>query len=259
MTGSARRIEVVYEVPESDPRWVLRDEDNVPESVLQNEVNRELIDVLKTWLAGRGVSGRVGGNIALRWDPSQPQVGVDPDVYWIEPDVPEGELAKSICTWKPGHTAPRLCVEVVSERTVEKDYGDGPDRYAACGVRELWVFDPNRYGRGARGGPYLMQLWLRDERGRFRRVYAGEGPFRSRELDAWVVAVEDETRLRVADDPEGTRLWPTLAEKERERAEEERAEKERERAEKERERAENAALKAEVEALRASLAALQRG
>jgi Uma2 family endonuclease len=260
MSNAATRVEVLYEVPRSDPRWILRDEDNVPESVLQNEVNRELIDVLTTWLRRRGASGRVGGNVALRWDPDNPQVGVDPDAYLVEPDLPEGELARSICTWKPGHHPPRLCIEVVSDGTREKDYGDGPDRYAASGIRELWVFDPRRCGRGERGGPFLLQMWRRNEQGQFRRAYAGEGPFRSEELAAWVVATDDGFRLRVADDREGTRLWPTAAEEQRARAESERAraESERARAESERaradlERAEKEALLAELQALRAQL------
>jgi Uma2 family endonuclease len=243
MTSAVKRVEVQYEIPTSDPRWILRDEDNVPESVLQDEVNRELIDVLATWLAGRGVNGRVGGNVALRWDPENPQIGVDPDVYLVEPDLPEGELAKSICTWKRGHAAPRLCVEVVSDGTKEKDYGDGPERYAAAGNR---------------GGPFLLQLWRRNELGKFRRVYAGEGPFRSEELGGWVVATDDGWRLRVADDPEGTTLWPTAAEAERQRTETERvrAETERVRAETERaradrERAEKEALLEELRVLRA--------
>ena len=251
MTSAVKRVEVQYEIPTSDPRWILRDEDNVPESVLQDEVNRELIDVLATWLAGRGVNGRVGGNVALRWDPENPQIGVDPDVYLVEPDLPEGELAKSICTWKRGHAAPRLCVEVVSDGTKEKDYGDGPERYAAAGVTELWIFDPRRCGGGNRGGPFLLQLWRRNELGKFRRVYAGEGPFRSEELGGWVVATDDGWRLRVADDPEGTTLWPTAAEAERQRTETERVRAETERARADRERAEKEALLEELRVLRA--------
>lgn len=48
MSNAARRVELLYEVPTTDPRWILRDEDNVPESVFQDEVSRELIDVLAT-------------------------------------------------------------------------------------------------------------------------------------------------------------------------------------------------------------------
>lgn len=243
MANAAQRVEVLYEIPTTDPSWILLDDENVPDSVQQNEVNRELIDVLATWLAARGGGGRVGGNIALRWDERHPQVGVDPDVYLVEPDLPEGVRAKSLCTWKPGHHAPRLCIEVVSERTADRDYGDRPDRYAACGVRELWVFDPNRLGRGPRGGPFLLQRWRRDAQGRFRRVYAGDGPFHSDELDAWAVAVDGASRLRIADDPAGAHRWPTAAEKER--------------AEKERERAEKEALREQVRALQAELARLR--
>ena len=243
MANASQRVEVLYEIPTSDPSWILLDDEKMPESVQQNEINRELADVLATWLAARGADGRAGGNIALRWDPAHPQVGVDPDVYLVEPDVPEGVRAKSLCTWKPGHHPPRLCIEVVSERTADRDYGDRPDRYAACGVRELWVFDPNRLGRGPRGGPFLLQLWRRDPHGRFRRAYAGDGPFRSEELGAWVLAQQVPARLRIADDPAGARPWPTAAEKER--------------AEKERERAEKEALLAQVRALQEELARLR--
>ena len=38
---AANRVEVLYEIPTTDPRWVLHDEDNVPESVLQDEINRQ--------------------------------------------------------------------------------------------------------------------------------------------------------------------------------------------------------------------------
>ncbi len=247
MATAANRVEVLYEIPTTDPRWVLHDDVNEPESVLQDKNSRKLVDVLEHWISTRGVSARAGSNIALRWDPDSPQVGVDPDVYLVEPDMPEGELARSLCTWKPGHHAPRVCIEVVSERTAEKDYGDGPDRYAASGVHELWVFDPRRCGSGSRGGPFLLQVWRRDARGRFRRVYAGDKPARSEELDAWIVPVDEDTHLRIADDPEGVRLWPT-------RAEYERAEKERERAEKERERAEKESLIARLAVLEAELA-----
>ena len=88
-------------------------------------------------------------------------------------------------------------------------------------------------------------------------MYAGEGPFRSEELGGWVVATDDGWRLRVADDPEGTTLWPTAAEAERQRTETERVRAETERARADRERARAETERAEKEALLEELRVLR--
>jgi hypothetical protein len=147
-------------------------------------------------------------NVALRWNRSQPAVGVDPDVMWLEPRLPKA--LRSVLTWEPGVKPPRVAVEIVGRETAHKDYNHGPAKYAASGTRELWVFDPDGFGRTDAGeGPWALQVWRR-QRGRFVRAYAGDGPARTEALDAWLVVKGG--LLRVADDREGTRLWPTLAE-----------------------------------------------
>jgi len=45
------------------------------------------------------------------------------------------------------------------------------------------------------------------------RVYAGDGPARTEELNAWLIPTEP-CRLRIADDKEGSQLWLTSAEQE---------------------------------------------
>ncbi len=141
----------------------------------------------------------------------------------------------------------------MSARTAEKDYVDGPQRYAVSGTRELWVFDPERHGGEEVGGPILLQVWRRLRSGAFRRVYEGDGPAYSDELQAWLVVTSGGTRLRVAHDEAGGRLWLTTAEAADARAgaADARAEAERERAEAERV-AKEAALE-EIERLRAEL------
>jgi len=89
----------------------------------------------------------------------------------------------------------------------------------------------------------VLQVWRRTRSGEFRREYAGDGPAYSESLGAWLVVTEDGTRLRIADDEGGERLWPTEAEAERARAE---AEKHR-----------ADALAAQVEALTAQVEALK--
>ncbi len=207
-TSTARTIELSYEIPSIDSRWILDDDEaSMPESPLQRDIVELLEAILRYWVATRGASALVGGNIALRWDKKHPRVGVDPDVYLVEPAPPIGPRDKSIRTWVAGHNAPRVAIEVVSDATAVEDYTVKPEKYAASGTRELWVFDPLRLGPSSRGGPHALQHWKRDRRG-FRRVYAGDGPARSDELGAWMVITNEGLRLRVADDRAGGKLWP---------------------------------------------------
>jgi Uma2 family endonuclease len=208
---AARRIEVIYDVTAAHDGWLL-DEENMPESALHQAIIHVLLEVLHAWTRREGGRAMAGSNLALRWNEANPRQGVDPDVYVVDPAPPEGEGVTSLCLWKPGHHPPRLAVEVVSESTAAKDYSDGPDRYAMSGTRELWVFDPLLAGPETMGGPHRLQVWRRDERGRFRRVYTGEGPARSEELGAWIVVTDEARRLRIADDDRGEHLWPTAAE-----------------------------------------------
>src|SRR5262249_51546788 len=153
--------------------------------------------LLAHWSSGRNV--QVARNLAVRWDPSHPKVGLDPDVCVIEPRTPEGEELESLLTWAPGHAPPRVAFEVVSSNP-RKDYVDAPDRYAASGTSELVIFDAALRGPHVRGGPYRIQVWRRAEDGGFERVAAGEGPFHLRALDAWAFAVDEGRRLRFAFD-----------------------------------------------------------
>ncbi len=242
------------EVPAAQSPWDLDDnEERMPENPTQGEACDVLKDVLRHHCATRGVSALVGGHIALRWDPLRPRQGVDPDVYLIEPAPPLGVHIKSIRTWVKGYRPPRIAVEVVSESTAAIDYFDKPARYAQAKVRELWVFDPLLCGPGVDGAPYRLQVWRR-KRGGWTRTYAGDGPARSDELGAWLVVTDAGMLLRIADDAEGTRLWPTEAEAERAAKEAAMAEKEAERAAKEAAIAEKDTALAEIARLRAALA-----
>jgi Uma2 family endonuclease len=225
------------------PSWDL-DETPVPESTLHAEAVVLLWLVLAAWAKRVGLPAYVARNLALRWLEAKPKVGLDPDVALYAPPPPGSESnLGSVTTWLPGHAAPQVAVEVVSAGHPTKDYVEGLAKYAASGTGELWVFDPLLAGPRAGGGPYRLQVWARDERGRFEPVYAGEGPARSPYLKAWLVVVEGGERLRVSDDREGRRLWPTAEEVER-------AAKEAERAAKEAALDELVRLRAEIAALR---------
>ena len=220
-----RRATLRYDVDVWPAGWVVEDDEKVPESrghELRGERLRRLLDA---WKVRTRRDLQVGRNLALRWDEDHPRVGVDPDVYVVEPPPPEGDDVRSLRTWDTGHHPPLLAIEIVSLSRPDKDYDSSPEKYAASGTEELWVFDPDLAGR-ARGGPFALQVWRRTEEGEFNRVHAGSGPARSEAIGAWVFVVDEGRGLAIADDEAGTSWWRTVEESER-------AEKERERAEKE--------------------------
>jgi Uma2 family endonuclease len=205
--------------------WALPEEP-VPESQPHDLAVELLKALLVAWVARAGLDAQVARNLAFRWVEERPQIGVDPDVCLIAPRTPEGEDLDSLCTWKPGHSAPALAIEVVSASNARKDYATAPERYAASGARELWIFDPRLAGPKSAGGPHRLQIWRRSEDDAFERVYAGEGPARSPELQSWLFVVDEGSKLRIADDAEGTSWWTTAEEAERAAKEAERAAKE---------------------------------
>ena len=245
MSAVPPRVAIRYEVPWTHPSWVLEDA-TVPESGAQDDAARTVDSTWRVWAASAGRVVCIHRNLAVRWNPDDARIGVDPDVCLLEPPpATPREALTSLRTWEPGNAPPRVALEVVSAGNADKDYRAGPRKHAAAGVGEFWVFDPLRLGPDDDDGPEVLQVWCRDEGDVFHRVYAGDGPAWSPFFGAWLVVPAGGLLLRLSDDPEGARLWPT----EGELALRERAEKERERAEKER----ALARLAEAEALLAAL------
>jgi len=205
--------EVLYRVPKGRPSWELSDE-TMPESVVHDEAVALLRALLTWWSRGRNV--QVARNLAVRWDEAQPTFGVDPDVCVLSPPPPpDGDDLRSVRTWEPGHTTPVLAIEVVSATNPRKDYVIAPDKYAASGTGELWIFDPLLVGPQSHEGPFPLQVWQRDDEGRLIRTYAGDGPATTRFLGAHLVVTAEGQELRISDDAEGSRLWLTGEEAER--------------------------------------------
>lgn len=211
MSASPTKITLRYEIAAAPDDWVLPEEP-VPESQPHDLTLDLLKAILVHWIARTKLNAQVARNLAYRWVQQNPQIGVDPDLCLLVPATPEGEDLESLCTWHAGHHPPRLAVEVVSKNHPYKDYVTAPERYAANGTEELWVFDAKRVGPRASGGPFRLQQWVRNHDDEFVRVAAGEGPFFSRALNAWVFAVNEGRRIRIADDRDGTAWWKTAEE-----------------------------------------------
>lgn len=220
-----------YSVPRLREGWELSEE-KMPESIVHDQAVELLKALLAMWAARVG-SALVARNLAVRWDEAHPGVGIDPDVAVFSPPPRGGQDLRSVRTWLEGQHAPLLGIEVVSETNPRKDYAIAPDKYAASGAQELWIFDPLLSGPSVHGGPYRLQIWHRREDGDFVRVFAGEGPARSPVLGAYAVVVDEGRKLRIADDVGATSFWRTAEEAEREAKEAEREAKEAEREAKE--------------------------
>jgi Uma2 family endonuclease len=222
MHSPSRQIGLRYAVARYPASWLIEDDEKVPQSRPHHLSGKRLEAILLGWKQRTGRNVQVGRELALRWDEEFPRVGVDPDVYVVEPPPPEGDEVTSLRTWETGHHPPLLAVEVVSRSRPDKDYGSSPLKYAANGTQELWIFDPYLAGPKAQEGPFRIQVWRREEGG-FTRVYAGEGPVYSTAIEGWAVTTDEGRSLVIADDEAGCSPWLTPEESERARAEQERA------------------------------------
>jgi Uma2 family endonuclease len=211
MTDSGA-LSLSYAVSRWNPAWAVPD---VPVEYLRG--------LLAAWAARAPGDYRVFRNLGLRWIATQPRVGFDPDLALIPGGSKLTESVRTLRLWVPGHEVPNVAVEVVSPGHPYKDYVDTPERAAAAGIAELWVYDPELTGPSARGGPHLLQVWRRTSQG-FERVHAGDGPAFSSELHAWLHPSKADgsgvAKLRLSSDTEGKSYWLTQLEEQTRRTEE---------------------------------------
>jgi Uma2 family endonuclease len=202
---------IVYSVPRWSEAWAVP-EVPVPETDTHDAAIEWLRALLLAWVARTGRDVKLARNLGIRWVDEVRRSGFDPDLCLIEPAPDRNEPLGTLRLWLPEHAPPILAVEVVSPGHPYKDYIDAPERCAACGVRELWIYDPMLEGPRARGGPHLLQLWRLTEAG-FERTFAGSGAVRSPLLGAWLhpqaSRLPSGAKLHLSDDAAGRERWLT--------------------------------------------------
>lgn len=188
-----------------------------------------------------------------------------PDVLAIDGYV-QGEHPQSSYTINtPNFPAPRLIIEIASEKTAEMDFVDKFQSYQAAGVQEYFIFDPddrhiwNRRRQREAGGTGRLIGWRLSAEGQFVRIPLENNRLWSVQAESWL-AVESQW-LRLYDLQEQRRLTEAeyaqalysreqrRAKKERDRADQlqNQLEAERQRAEQERQQIEQ--LKAKLREL----------
>lgn len=203
-------VSVRYGVPRWNPAWAVP-EVPVPDNPLHDQAIEYLRKLLEFWAKGVAGEHRVFRNLGIRWIEHEPRSGFDPDLCLL-PNAPreEDEKLTTLQLWR--HPTPRLAIEVVSPNHPYKDYVDAPERAAAAGIPELWVYDPEMKGLEVHGGPHLLQVFRTTDAG-YTRLHGGPGPGYSPELEAYLHPTETEVasraRLRISHDPEGNNRWLT--------------------------------------------------
>jgi hypothetical protein len=215
------RALVIFDPPPEDlgvaidwSPWYLTDEEDVAHAPEHNEASNTFAGSLGELFRERGAEGeRVAQDEFFGWIQAEPLVRVSPDVF-VMPDPHGPPFPRMWETWLPGSSPPRFALEIVSADW-KKDYDDNPPKYWQLGTRELVIFDVEAKAHRPRGAKRVpLQVYRRDADGAFVRVYAGDGPAHSAELDAWlVVRREGEvSRLRLSRDEAGKVLVPTTDE-----------------------------------------------
>lgn len=192
-----------------DEPVVYPEEDLVAETYLHMLVRTMLYTLVRRLLDERGEVAFVGSDQFLYWIEGSPQHSVAPDVY-VFPGIDGAAAARSWKLWEQAR-APSLVVEVVSD-DVDKDYVAGPMRYAAMGVDELVVYDPEP----ARGRDRVRWQVYRRRDGELRLEERGDTDrVRCEVLACWLRVVPDDAGrplVRLGLGPDGDELFPTAEE-----------------------------------------------
>lgn len=222
-------------------------EEKVGEDLLQRRIMELLRPLVDRWFRTRGIEALVGADQFIYYRPHAPVDRVSPDIY-VLPGVRPDARVSSWKTWEKG-IVPSFALEIVS-KDWEKDYAEAPERYAAAGVPELVVFDPDPTRHPDR---VAWQVFRRVRNRPLTRIEVSQGDrVRSKALGCFLRAIGDHEalRLRLGTGPRGDDLFPTGEEAERVAKEAECAAKEAERAAREEERrAKEAAIAARDSAL----------
>jgi len=125
-----------------------------PQSLPHFYIEEYFSTLLKAYFALRPIGRAYGDDITLRL-PAFPKRRREPDVFVLLNDNPAQFVKNSL------HGIPDICIEIVSEESVVRDYGQKLMEYEKGGVREYWVIDPLRrdclFYRMSGGDVYQLQ------------------------------------------------------------------------------------------------------
>jgi len=109
----------------------------MPGSLLHQNMIAFLLQFFNAYFAFNKIGQVIFESFVMRLD-AFPNRRREPDLQVILNTNP-GQLTETYM-----HGAADICIEIVSPESIERDYDDKLKEYEAGGVREYWIFDPNR-------------------------------------------------------------------------------------------------------------------
>lgn len=97
------------------------------------------IDLLREYYEGQNVY--VSGNLLVYYAQGNPKKFVVPDAFVVKNISPEKRRTYKIWVEK---RVPEVVIETTSRKTRKKDTEEKPGLYASLGIREYFLFDPDR-------------------------------------------------------------------------------------------------------------------
>lgn len=194
MTEAAPPGPIVY--PETDGR-------PMPDGEYQSITWRDVLDALKAHFRGRGVYA--AGDLFVYLEEGNPRNCIAPDLCVVL--GASDHKRDTYKVWEEPAGMPDFALEIVSPSTWRTDLGAKRARYAALGIGEYWLHDPQgRYLQPALVGHRLVE-------GRYVALPSRIGA-RGRSIRSDVLGLDlllDGERLRFFD-PVGERFLPTYDE-----------------------------------------------
>lgn len=131
-----------------------------------------LLILLELFTTHKGLGLVLGSQYAIRLRPGLRRV---PDLLFVS------KARLGIVGERFVEGAPDLVVEIVSPDSVARDWRDKYVEYAAAGVREYWVFDPQSEH---------VEWYALNPEGHYELIGAQDGVLRSRELEGFYLRVD---------------------------------------------------------------------
>lgn len=124
--------------------WHETAEDLVGDSAIQTALVLYLASLLHQHFGADATFVALNLNIYTAPQPKQYPIAPDIAVYQgVTIDLTTQQQLRSWCTYEPNRPPPTLVIAVASASTWERDLDEKPARYAALGVAEYILYDPN--------------------------------------------------------------------------------------------------------------------
>lgn len=179
MSSLKEKYEAVIEYPERDGK-------PMGETPIHRRLMTELIFQLEN-LFEKKKDVYVSGNMMMYYVEGEPDKTFSPDVFVVR--GVKQEMRRIYKIWEEGGHAPDVVIELSSRKTWKEDFGKKMDLYAALGVKEYFIFDPEYPKRRKPLSAYRLSG------GKYVEVLVSGGRVMSQELGLELVDTGETLRL----------------------------------------------------------------